>query len=584
MRQLSRLLIAILFLLILCPRLRADDDRHAADLLPATVGIYVEVPQPKELLGQIIDHPIYQKLSEADTYKQALQQPQFVQLRGAVALVELRIGRTWRSALEALFDKGIVVAVDVKTKGVAIVTHSSATGLVDQTRDVILSFIGEDAKKKGNADPTKAAEYRGIKAYQIDKGKFATFDGWVVVTNNDDLGKNIIDRYLDRTADSLATSQRFQQARQQISPEAVAWSYADVETIRATGASPDVFGGKAKDPGGELILGGLLANLSKTPFATAELKLDQQQASLVLRSPHDVSWIGEGREYYFGPQGTGRAPQLLQAPNTVMALSSYRDVSGMWLRAGDLFNKEVNDQLASADSTLTTLFSGRDFGEDILGAIKPELQLIVVRQTFEEGRPQPSIRLPAFALVAQLKEPEKMRPELRRIFQSLIGFLNITGAMNGQPQLDLNNEQNGGNQLVTATYAVEVDRPNQTEAKLNYNFSPSLAFADNYVILSSTTPLARQLIDSAKNTSATSGEALNTRAAADAKVLRDILQDNRSHLIAQNMLQSGHSHDEAEKEIDTLLSILQLLRGVELRFKADDHLQLELNVNLSSTQ
>jgi len=464
---------------------------------------------------------------------------------------------------------------------VAIITHSSATGLVDQTRDVILSFAREDAKKKGNDDPTKSGEYRGIKAYQLNKGEVATFDGWSVITNNEDLGKNIIDRYLDRTSDSLATSQRFQQARQQVSPEAVVWSYADVETIRAAGVANDVFGGKAKDPGGELILGGLLANLAKTPFATGELKIDQQHVSLVLKSPHDVNWIGEGREYYFGPQGTGRAPPLLQVPNTIVALSTYRDVSGMWLRAGDLFNKEVNDQLASADSTLTTLFSGRDFGEDILGAIKPELQLIVARQTFEEGRPQPSIRLPAFALVAQLKEPERMRPELRRIFQSLIGFLNITGAMNGQPQLDLDNEQIGGNQLVTATYALEVDRPNQTEAKLNYNFSPSLAFADNFVILSSTTPLAHQLIEAAKSTPPASAEPDNTMATADAKVLREILQDNRSHLIAQNMLQSGHSHDEAEREIDTLLSILQLLHGVDLRFKADNHLQLEVNVSLA---
>jgi hypothetical protein len=226
MRPSIRLIVGTLFLLLLSPRLQADDDRHAADLLPATVAIYAEVPQPKELLSQVIDHPIYQKLAESQVYKQALEQPQFVQLRGAVALVELRIGRTWRSALEALFDKGIAVAVDGKTNGVAIVTHSSATGLVDQTRDVILSFVREDAKKKGNEDPTKAAEYRGIQAYQLDKGKFATFDGWLVITNNDDLGKNIIDRYLDRTADSLAASQRFQQAKQQIEAETAASSRA----------------------------------------------------------------------------------------------------------------------------------------------------------------------------------------------------------------------------------------------------------------------------------------------------------------------------------------------------------------------
>ena len=49
------------------------------------------------------------------------------------------------------------------------------------------------------------------------------------------------------------------------------------------------------------------------------------------------------------------------AIDTIVSLSSYRDVSAMWLRAGDLFNEQTNEELAKADSGLTTLFSGKDF-------------------------------------------------------------------------------------------------------------------------------------------------------------------------------------------------------------------------------
>ena len=61
-----------------------------------------------------------------------------------------------------------------------------------------------------------------------------------------------------------------------------------------------------------------------------------------------------------------------------------------------------------------------------------------------------------------------MQPELRRTFQSLIGFLNIVGAMNGQPQLDLDMEKSEAAQFVTASYLPDPDcqRPARLEDQL----------------------------------------------------------------------------------------------------------------------
>ena len=80
----------------------------------------------------------------------------------------------------------------------------------------------------------------------------------------------------------------------------------------------------------------------------------------------------------------------------------------MWRGRGDLFNEQMNEELAKADSGLTTLFGGKDFGEDILGAFRPETQVVVARQHFAKGQPTPDIQLPAFGLVAEMKDPEKM--------------------------------------------------------------------------------------------------------------------------------------------------------------------------------
>jgi hypothetical protein len=70
----------------------------------------------------------------------------------------------------------------------------------------------------------------------------------------------------------------------------------------------------------------------------------------------------------------------------------------------------------------------------------------------------------------------------------------------------------------------------------------------------------------------------NTLLEIDGAALFQTLLDNREQLVAQNMLEEGHSKEEAEGEIDMLLSILTLFKAahLELRFSS----RAELNVHL----
>ena len=69
-----------------------------------------------------------------------------------------------------------------------------------------------DAKNKGNPEPVKTVDYRGIKVYAVEKNKFAVVEDWLVVTNKDELGKQIVDRFLDKPKTSLAADAQFAKA------------------------------------------------------------------------------------------------------------------------------------------------------------------------------------------------------------------------------------------------------------------------------------------------------------------------------------------------------------------------------------
>jgi len=558
------------------------DERSAAALLPTTTVLYAEMTQPSAVVELLREHPLRARVEALQGVKDAYATKQYLEFKAVVAVVEAQLGQTWPQVVKAAAAGGLSVGLDAETSGVAVLAKAQDEATWPRIVATLIELARADARGKGNPDPIKSGEHRGITAYQVGQAKLAAFGPWLLVTNNGDLGQKVLDNFLDQPEKSLETQEPFQQARHQTSRDGTAWGYVNVAHLRSSGAARQVFSGKTDNPLAELLVGGLLDNLRETPFVTAALKLGPREARLELTSPHQSEWVSEARHYYFGADSKGAAPPLLNVRDRMLAVSAYRNVSLMWLQAGELFEDKVVDQLAQADSNLATLFSGKDFGEEILGAVGPEVQIVVARQQFEEDAPRPAIKLPAFALTFRLKDPATMQPELRRTFQSLIGFLNVVGAMNAQPQLDLGFEKTDQAQLVTATYLPEKDPP-AGGLKIHYNFSPSVAFVGDRFVVSSSQALAREL---AALLVADQPPALSSNAAARADVapLSQILHDNLGQLVAQNMLQEGHTKEEAEREIGDLLTLLDSVRDAALVVDAEsDRLRVSLELNFSNS-
>lgn len=557
-----------LLLLLLVAASGIADDRTAADLLPPTTILYAEIPQPASLFDVYENHPLRKRIEKLQGVKDAYEDKQFLQFKAAVTIIEAKLGQSWQHVLQSVTEGGIAVGFDAQTQGATLLVKARDEEAAPKLLETLIELSRAAAKDAGNPDPVKSGEYRGVTAYQVDQARIVTVGRWLLVTNKPEAGKVVLDAYLDKPELTLASNSHFKDARSKADQSATAWGYVNVEAIRNGGIAKDLFAGKTDNPVAELLVGGLLDTLRHTPYVTASLTLDQQQTRIELASPHEQAWTTEAREYFFGPEGEGRAPALLQVENQLLTLSTYRDVSTMWLRAGDLFTDKIVDQFAQAESVLSTLFSGKDFGEEILGEVHPDIQLVVARQTFASDAPQPAIKLPAFAVVFRLKDPETVGPDFRRTYQSLIGFLNITGSMNGQPQLNLDIEKEDNYQIVSATYLAEKDA-SAGGLKIHYNFSPSVAFVGEHFIVSSTTALARELAQAVGKGKQPSTE-VNSTIKLDVSGLGDILADNRAQLVAQNMLSEGNGKEEAERTIGDLLDLLGAVENASIDLGLSD--------------
>ncbi len=593
--RINRILLFTILIPLTCIASQAKSQvavNSATELFPDTTVFYAEVVDPNRIIELVKNHPLRPKIESLPSVQQALKDPEVRKLEVGVGVFEAVMGKPWDEAVHAITEGGVYFGFDAKTEGAALLVKAHDLETLIQLRKAMFDLVQGAAKVSNQPDPIKRGEYRGLTAYSIDKVKIAALDSWLLVTNKDELGKRIVDQYLDGGKQTLAQRENFQQALAKREESASAWSFTDVRALRELGVAKELYSGRSENPLAELLFGGLLANLQHTPFVTAAAAVTEKEMRVTLASPHNADWVKESREYYFGVDGSGTAPALIKSEAGVFSLSTYRDLSQMWLRAGDLMTDKANDDLAKADSQLTTFFSGKSFGEDILASLDAQMQLVVLRQDPKSLKPEPAVKLPAFALVTQMRKPEVTQPEFRRVFQSFVGFINVVGAMDGQPQLDLEMSKQDGKQLITATYLPEPSDLEARGARINFNFSPSVAFAGSRFIIASTKGLAEQLMNSeevpvdatpaAEQKQATGHDepagpnAANTMAVLDIAWLEQLLQDNRAQLVANNMLEKGHSKEAAEQEIDVLMTILSLFENADLKLKtSSDQLELQ---------
>lgn len=566
---------------------RSDDvpsvSARAATLLPSNVIALAEIPRLGDSIETIMEHPLRERLMGMPAYAAVMNSEPFKRLQMGIAAFEGSMQQPWQKAVHTLTDGGLTIALSPENDGsVAILVNSSDPQALERLQEFVLGLQLLSGKS------AKQTSYRDLTVHDVaDGAKMVIFDNWMLLVNKPQFGKVIIDQYLDHDRTTLQENPRFAQAQQQLqlstSDQPAAWAYLDVETIRSAGLAKELFKERVDNYFGELVFGGVLANIRQTPFATLELDLDPSGVALHATTPHDRQWEAP-REYFFGEESAAAAPALLQVEERLFAVSTHRDLSQMWLRAGDLLGDKVLEQMAQADTQLTTFFSGLDFGEDILGAVEPGIQLVGKVQVYSDDAPVPAVKFPAFAVQFRMKDPDSTRSELRRVFQSFVGFLNITGAQSGQPPLDLGMERVGSAQLYTATYVPNRDMVDRQQAPVFFNFSPTVAFVGDHFILSSTTALARELcgVDDKSIETAERGTA-NTLASVDAEIGRRALEANRTHLVASNMLEKGHSKEAAEAEIGLLLEIIDYFDDANFSLDVtDQHMQMNLKVDVDT--
>ena len=253
--------------------------------------------------------------------------------------------------------------------------------------------------------------------------------------------------------------------------------------------------------------------------------------------------------------------RLIRPPGTIASLSLWRDMEMFWESRADLFPPETVQGFAQLDTLAGQFFGGREFGADVLGQFDPHWRLVVAQQDLAALKPQPDVKYPAVAIVAELDSADSDFGERFRVaFQAIIGISNVDGNQKKTAALELGSEEVMGVKLATARYMIP-GKPGAAPPAPNsrYNFTPATAQVGKYLIFSSSVGLARDLVKELKSRRPEADGHDTAVLEADGPELARLLEFNRNRLAMQLMLDRGETKEKAESQVELGLDLLRYL-------------------------
>lgn len=574
-------MLALVSTLMVAPRAQADEAEIRALFPPATL-LYGEITQPDKIADFLAKHPLTELIKQQPELQAALaNNPQLKQGQAALKGLEEKLGIPLDKALKDVSAGGIYFGVDLISQGGAVIIQSKDSAVTQKVYNTLVEAAGEQAFKNGQPGP-QPVEYEGVTGFKID-GKLTLFTikDKLIASSSDKISQWIIRANQGKTTISLNEEPLFNKALSHRAKDTTGWVYFRTDVLRVFGIADKFKNATRDNPAGEFLLGGVLVAISEAPYITGEIKVEGDRIAVASDIPVDRKKLSAIRPFFFAPEGKG-IEKPFHPDGLMLSVSMYRDLASLWNAAADLFDESIAAQLIKADTDIGTFFAGRSFGSDVLPMIDARLQLVVARQKFKADAPVPTVKVPAFALIGRTKNATLVQPVFKIAFQTIIGFVNIDGSQKGRPLLDVNMEKVGDATVVSASYLImEDDKADmkKTNAPLYYNFSPSLVLSKDRFMFVSTRALALELAKEANERDAL-GEVQtqkeNTLIEMDGRLALQLLKDNAKQLIAQNILEKGHTPEQAKSEIEMLLKIVDTIKLVDLKIVMDkDRMHVE---------
>jgi hypothetical protein len=556
----------------------------AAQWIPQDAVISFELLEPKALLGVLTGEKMTAAITGLAMYKEQVSKPQFQEFLKLIRFLELTLDTDWRTGLGKLTGGGITLAVCPQDR-VLLMIDAEDAHMLKRLHDVFLNIARSNAEKEGQPDRVASTQYEDVTAWTFDgKEAHAIIGNRLIIANRKEGLESVLGLRAAGKDASLSMSRAYQAAKQAAGPDAVATAFANVKPLLQIAKHAQRSEQQRQNPLAALFFAGITGALHNSNWLALGLHLEDD--TLLLRAAVDGKTVAPTSPAAFAlpkEPDDGVLPNL-SVPRRIAALSLYRDFHAFYAAKDELFPERTSG-LIFFENMMGIFFTGRDLTSEVLAELKPEARLVIAEQQFSAATGTPLVKLPGFAVILRLRHPDRFNEVVEEAWQKAVGLINFTRGQQALPGLIIDRPVHGRTKFTVAYFSTS-----QLDARSNldqrFNFRPALAMPGEYLILSSTDSLARDLIDALAGEMEHTVEPLggtHSLVEIEGGQLASMLEANRKTLVHENMVKKGNTQEQAETAIDLLISLVRFLDRARLQIGVDEGLpraRLELKLNL----
>jgi len=556
----------------------------AIQWIPKDAVISLELTQPKALLELFAGEKATAAITALPLYQKQASTPQFKELLNLINFMEITLDTDWRTGLAKLTGGGITFAVCPQDT-VLLIIDAEDEDMLQKFHEILLNMARSEAEKQGQPNRVESTQYEDVTAWTFNgKEAHAIIGKRLVFANRPEGLKAVLELRANAASENLTSKAAYQAAKRAAGPDSVATVFADLLILKNI---PDIAGllqESSSNPLAALTLAGIVEAVRDSSWLA--LGLDCEESKLILRASVDGKTTASTSPVAFAipnKSDEGILPNL-SVPRRIAALSLYRDLHGFYAAKDDLFPERTSG-LIFFENMMGIFFSGRDLTNEVLIETKPEIRLVVAEQEYDPAIGTPQVKFPAFAVIFRLRHPEQFNEVAEEAWQKAVGLINFTRGQQAMPGLIIDRPFQGKTKYTVAYFSTS-GIEDKTNLDSRFNVRPSLAMPGEYLILSSTDGLTKDLIDSLnREMEQTTKPLAGTHSLVELEggQLASILEANRKTLIQGNMVDKGSTQEQAEANIDMFISLAKFLDRVKLRIGIHDGLtqaDLEIKLNL----
>ena len=532
----------------------AEDSRAPSELIPDRATVCLELFKPAAIADALLGPAFEARVKSLPGYEGLLSGPKIRELQNAARLFEMTLHTNWQTMVRTLMRQNGALALGEGGRHLVVLTGDDPA-MLRNAHDFALQIARSQADQRGQSDQVRSMEYDGLTGWSFNgKEAHVVMGRQLLAASDAAVLKAAVYLRTSKGEGSLAGRADYKAARQAAGPDAAAMLFLDLHQLQAAPWFKGLLEGQQKNPLASLFYADLPARLKAAGWLALGIYLEK--GDLVLKAFSDAPTpSGPAAEFAQVKEGERGLSANLTVPRQIAALNVHRDLAAFYGSKDALFPERTSG-LIFFENMMGIFFSGRNLTDEVLAELQPQVQLVVARQEYDQRIGVPEPQLPAFALVFELRHPDKFGEVVEEAWQKALGLVNFTRGQKAQPGLILDRAEHHGSRVTLAKFSSK-EIEDRSHLDTRFNFCPSLALANNRAILSSTDQLARDLLDAMNTTSAEPGAGRShTAMRLTGSELARLMRANRMALVRDDMVKKGKTQEESEAGIDIFTALV----------------------------